>query len=282
MIIWSIKILSHIRQAIAGRRYPHQLAWAVALGTLLGIIPHGNLLALLLLLILMSLKINHSMAAVTAVGISFAASRLDPYSHQVGNAILTHPTLGPKMASFWKLPLVPWTDLNNTVVMGSFVIGVAAMVPIFLLTYPLFRLFKPQQEESPQQVSPQQVSPQEQVDADRRSDSRSDSALDVKPDAALVTVSPGVTPWLGGDSDRRAESSLESGRSGSGEVGSPAIAVETRIDVIRIQDPAAGGGSQSTRPAADADEETTDPEPMDEALNYLLRQLRSTQQKDAA
>jgi hypothetical protein len=56
----------------------------------------------------------------------------------------------------------------------------------------------------------------------------------------------------------------------------PQVAVETRIDVIRMTDP---------RPTEDdlaRKANAIDPEPMDEALNYLLRQLRDSQQRKAA
>ena len=45
MIFWMAKLLNSLRRAIEGRKHPHQLAWAVALGLLLGVVPHGNLLA---------------------------------------------------------------------------------------------------------------------------------------------------------------------------------------------------------------------------------------------
>ena len=93
MTLWIIKLLSTVRRAMAGRKYPHQMAWAVAFGLLLGVVPHGNLLAAVLLMVVLSLKINHAMAGLTAVVTTFLATWLDPYSHQVGDYVLTHPLL---------------------------------------------------------------------------------------------------------------------------------------------------------------------------------------------
>ena len=59
MIFWMVKLLNSLRRAIEGRKHPHQLAWAVALGLLLGVVPHGNLLAFALVILVLSLKINH-------------------------------------------------------------------------------------------------------------------------------------------------------------------------------------------------------------------------------
>ncbi len=66
---------------------------------------------------------------------------LDPLSHQVGQWALTNETWSTQLADFWQLPFIPWTDLNHTVVMGSLIVGTAALLPIFLLSYPLFHLF---------------------------------------------------------------------------------------------------------------------------------------------
>src|SRR6056297_2808288 len=113
MIMFLMKLLSTSRKAIAGRKHPHQLAWGIAFGLLLGIVPHGNLLAVALVLLILSLKINHAMVGLTAVAVSFVAVRLDPFSHQVGDFILSHPESQQYAAQMWQWPLMPWTDLNN-------------------------------------------------------------------------------------------------------------------------------------------------------------------------
>ncbi len=56
------------------------------------------------------------------------------------------------------------------------------------------------------------------------------------------------------------------------------IAVETRIDVIRMKD-YRGSTADDASENVDA---TNEQQPMDEALNYLLRQLRDSQQRKAA
>ncbi len=57
------------------------------------------------------------------------------------------------------------------------------------------------------------------------------------------------------------------------------IAVETRIDVIRMQD---HRDASSTSASQEVDASQEEQQPMDEALNYLLRQLRDSQQRKAA
>jgi uncharacterized protein (TIGR03546 family) len=288
MIFWIVKLVSSIRRAIAGRKYPHQLAWAVALGLLLGIVPHGNLLAFGLVVLVLSLKINHAMAGLTAVCATFLAVKLDPYSHELGNFVLTHPQLEQTSQLAWNLPLMPWTDLNNTIVMGSFLIGLTAVVPVFLVTYPLFRLVAPPNDEAAEsgakplvkssphhQSNPHQVvlidhghtvptgpkrAPQEKTDAHSK-ESHSSALLQDSRDA-----SKGVSTEPVDFEEVESEPTAE-----------PQVAVETRIDVIRMTD---HYGTKTEYVANEAEKE--DSEPMDEALNYLLRQLRDSQQRKAA
>ncbi len=286
MIIWTIKLFNSVRHAVAGRKYPHQLAWAVAFGFLLGVVPHGNLLALGLLILILSLKLNHAMAGLTTIGTTFAATWLDPYSHQIGDRILTDPQVAGIALRAWQLPLVPWTDLNNTVVMGSFLIGVGALVPIFVVTYPVFRLIAPA-------ADPEPTSSKENVKED---DSASHQIILVDQSHSAITAphrSSQPVPAAGGDSsqelgdgtdfNQRLENALseEPAEEGADSSGGD-IAVETRIDVIRMKDyrdPAAQ--DDSSEPATDSGDQA-EPQPMDEALNYLLRQLRDSQQRKVA
>lgn len=274
MILWICKLVSTARRAIAGRRYPHQMAWGVAFGLLLGVIPHGNLLALLVLLVVLSLKINHAMAALTAVGTTFLATLLDPYSDQVGSYVLTHPKLQDSLASAWQLPLVPWTDLNNTVVMGSFLIGVAALVPVFALTYPLFRMLAPRNGIDPETGK----SNASTFEVPSGAPTGHPHQL-VMVDAGHATVAP---------PHRRDDRKPEPSESPAEEIdfvemdkpersSEEFVAVETRIDVIRMKD------HRSVEPEdAAATNAAADQQPMDEALNYLLRQLRDSHQRKAA
>jgi hypothetical protein len=56
------------------------------------------------------------------------------------------------------------------------------------------------------------------------------------------------------------------------------VAVQTRIDVIRMKDYRGAGDETASGHVDDSDSQ----QPMDEALNYLLRQLRDSQQRKAA
>ncbi len=291
MILWTLKLISTARRAIAGRKYPHQLAWAVAFGLLLGVVPHGNLLAIVLLLVVLSLKINHAMAGLTAIAATFLATRLDPFSHQVGDYVLTHPSLNEAAVTAWQLPLVPWTDLNNTVVMGSFLIGIGALVPVFAVTYPVFRLFKPSAESEDGLVGQSSKQPADTrqaeqpthqvvlVDQGHNQVSPPHRGRDTAPNRNTIAGRPQsqTNPTTNGPQSDMDFVEIEHDAD-SNETDNR-IAVETRIDVIRMKDHREAS-PESASQEADASQE--EPQPMDEALNYLLRQLRDSQQRKAA
>ena len=287
MIFWIVKLANSMRRAIEGRRYPHQLAWAVALGLLLGVVPHGNLLAFALVILVLSLKINHAMAGLTAVCATFLAVYLDPYSHEVGNFILTHPQLQQASQTAWSLPFIPWTDLNNTIVMGSFAIGLTSVVPVFLITYPIFRLIAPPETSSEHSSTKFRIpaSSNNQQSTHQVVLINHGQAVPIQPNQSSLTSPPSHS----NDSQptpRQSSTDVSKGQASepvdfieieSEPIEEPQLAIETRIDVIRMTDHQGAEQEKAT-----PENKQTDSEPMDEALNYLLRQLRDSQQRKAS
>ena len=290
MIIWTIKLLSNVRKAVAGRQYPSQLAWAVAFGVLLGIVPHGNLLALVILICVLSLKINHAMAMLATVTTTFAAAMLDPLSHRLGEFVLMHPEIQPAAATAWQWPLVPWTDLNNTIVMGSFLIGIATLVPLFLISYPIFRWLAsvgglspdPQPADAHAAVSAGDPSHQVVMIEPGHHRIAPPHQLPDDPAAGVAAALPAIASQTASQNTDSADAdqTLREFPCDEAEAKNAVeqIAVETRIDVIRIQDFRNVDESRATA-SEDSSEEQ---EPIDEALSYLLCQLRDSQQRNAA
>ncbi|MCA9268064.1 MAG: TIGR03546 family protein [Planctomycetales bacterium] len=110
---------------------PRQIAWGFALGMLIGLVPKGNLLAATLGMLLVATRLNLGAAALAAFLFTWIGHGLDPISHRVGLALLENSWLKPLWAWLYGLPLAPWTALNNTVVMGSFALGLAALAPTY-------------------------------------------------------------------------------------------------------------------------------------------------------
>lgn len=292
MILWTIKLLSTVKKAFAGRKHPHQLAWATAFGLLLGIVPHGNLLAVALLVLVLSLRINHAMVALTGIATTFLiASRFDPVAHLIGDTVLMHPTINPIAVKVWQLPLVAWTDLNNTVVMGSLLCGVGALIPVFLLTYPMFRLLAPTEvaagiDAAEPQATQRHDTIRRPADARKNDDAAHQVVMVDRGHDRIGSPHHSETIEFQ-EVDPTSAAHALSLEERTDEETENRVAVQTRIDVIRMK-----GNQQSTTGSAgradcdteqtSTDSNATDDQPMDEALNYLLRQLRDSQQRSAA
>jgi len=269
MLVFFIKQILSLKRAILGRRQPHQLAWGLALGLLLGIVPYGNLLAVAILLFIMSVGVNHGMVAVTAVITTFLASRFDSQTHAVGNYLLTHPDFSPIFASAWQLPVVPWTDINNTVVTGSLVVGLAIVVPAYLFSYPIFHWLAPEPNDVPVDVVPPP------------------SVAAVGDDGSNTAVEEPIFLPISGDETFAIDAALR--QAAEAEDLAKRTMIDTRIEVVRMYPTRSGSSSAPSHedlPLTELEQvarETSEQDPpMSEALNYLLRQLRDARQGRAA
>ena len=267
MILWTIKQLFSLKKAFTGRANPSELAWGLALGLAIGLIPKGNLVSLVLIGLLVSLRVNHGMAALSAVAVSFLAFRFDPWTHQLGSEVLQAPKTRELLQRFWDMPLVPWTDLNNTVVMGSTIIGLSSVLPTFLITLPVFRWLAPKKPQTQELDPPPTVAvamPAEASKVDLASAAEEDLAPIVPLQSTTETKRPQVTKTDKPDLHVvGSDSGLHAGTH-----------VETQIEIIRMK--------PKEESDLEADASDSGNGPMNEALGYLLRRLRDSRQEKAA
>ena len=114
---------------------PRQIAAGFALGMVLGLVPKGNLIAVSLGVLLFSLRVNTGIGLIAALLFSAAGSSLDPFADKLGMAVLSAGAIQPTYAAIYGMPLAPWFELNNTVVVGSLLIGLYFIYPVYWLTY---------------------------------------------------------------------------------------------------------------------------------------------------
>ncbi|QDT92377.1 TIGR03546 family protein [Gimesia algae] len=142
MTYW-LRPLRFLAGAFSGASSPRQLALGFSMGMIIGLVPKDNLISVLLLFLLASLKINLSSASLATLLFSWLTLMLDPLSHLIGRGVL----LSAPLQGFWhwlyEMPLAPWTDFNNTIVMGSLILGVMLFYPVYRLTRPLFEKYTP-------------------------------------------------------------------------------------------------------------------------------------------
>ncbi len=137
-----ITMIAKLLAALNANSRPGEIAAAAAFGLMLALIPGGNLLWILLFIIVFFLKVHLATAlfvmALARLGVPF----LDPFISRVGLSILNIGGLNSLFTAMINMPLVPYTDFNNSLVTGGLAAGIVLWVPVFLLFALLVRLYR--------------------------------------------------------------------------------------------------------------------------------------------
>ena len=134
-----LKILSKLFKALRSNESPNQLAWGFVLGMIIGLTPLWNLHNLVVIVLILIFKVNAAMAGVAFILfdiIVFAfLPLLDPLFHSLGYWLLVDVEwLRPLWVFISTTPVLAWCNFNNTVVLGSFVVALLLIVPLYFFT----------------------------------------------------------------------------------------------------------------------------------------------------
>lgn len=135
-------LLSLITEALE-EESPRLLAASLAFGMLLGFVPKDNLIAAALGVLMLALRFNLTVAMTSAAMFSAMAAILDPIADALGRAVLTHSAFIDFWARLYQIPLLPWTRFNNTVVMGSLLLALGLVTPMYLGAIHLIERYRP-------------------------------------------------------------------------------------------------------------------------------------------
>ena len=128
-------------KAVLGEAKAGQLALGFAFGLWIGMVPKGNLTAIVLGVIMASTRANLGIATATILLTSLGATLLDPVFDGVGGFLLSHPALQAMWTELYNMPVMPWTGFNNSIVLGSFLLGLAAVFPCYHYSKPYFKKY---------------------------------------------------------------------------------------------------------------------------------------------
>lgn len=140
---WMIRPLRGLLDALLGCDSAGQVAAGVAIGVVLGLLPKATLLAVLVGVLLCALRVNKAAGITAAAVVAPMAPMLDGFTHKLGLKVLTLPSLQPAFAWFYDTPLGPWWGVHNTVVCGSFLLGLYLSYPVFLASSAAVERFRP-------------------------------------------------------------------------------------------------------------------------------------------
>ncbi|MCG6156142.1 TIGR03546 family protein [Rubinisphaera margarita] len=120
-----------------------EIAAGLAGGVLLGLVPKGNLLAVMLMIGVSSVRLSLPALFFSTFLFSWIAISLDGVCSSIGEFLLTNQELQPLWIWLYNQPVIPWTDFNNTIVLGSFVLGSVLIVPSYCAALPLTERYTP-------------------------------------------------------------------------------------------------------------------------------------------
>lgn len=127
-----IKLIQSLVKTLHSDGTPGQVAAGMALGAVLGLTPLLNLhnLVVVALILVLNVSVPGAMLGwALATPLGFA---LDPLFDAVGHRLLlATPPLEPLWTALANTPVVPLTNFDNTVVLGSVVCTLVAFAPIY-------------------------------------------------------------------------------------------------------------------------------------------------------
>ncbi len=125
-----LRLLHDLVEALESGRHPFGLSGALALGLFIGLIPGWPLQVLLAALILLVFAFDLTAAALGVLAGAFLGWLLDPYLDALGVWLLTAPALQELWTALYAQPPMRLTRFNNSVVLGSTLVGLALVLPL--------------------------------------------------------------------------------------------------------------------------------------------------------
>jgi len=129
-----LRLLQKLIKTLNSDGTPGQVAVGIALGSALGLTPLLNLHNLLILAAVFLFNVSFPAAMLGWILFTPVGFLLDRWFDAIGGALLAGAApLTPLWTALYNIPVVPLSNYNNTVVLGSLIGWVVLVVPIFYL-----------------------------------------------------------------------------------------------------------------------------------------------------
>jgi len=126
-----VKLLQSLVKALHSEGTPGQLAAGIALGSILGLTPLVSLHNAVVFGLIVMLNVSFPAAMLGWAVFIPVGFLLDPVFDTIGHTLLFAPSLTPLWTSLYNMPIVPLTNFNNTVTLGSLVFSAVFFLPLF-------------------------------------------------------------------------------------------------------------------------------------------------------
>jgi uncharacterized protein (TIGR03546 family) len=129
-----LKLLQSLVSTLNSEGTPRQIAAGFTLGAALGLTPLVNVHNLVVFALACLLNVSFGAFLLGWTVFVPAGFALDPLFHAVGLALLQAPGLTSVWTALANTPGVPFTNFNNSVVLGSVVGWLVLWLPIFFVS----------------------------------------------------------------------------------------------------------------------------------------------------
>lgn len=132
--MFGLELLAKLFKILRSGESPAQIAGGFILGMIPGLTPPMNLHNLLILILVIILNVNISSAIFAFILFSGIAYLMDPVFHSLGFYLLVDiPSLKGFWTTLYNTPVIGLSNFNNTVVLGSLIISILLLLPVYFL-----------------------------------------------------------------------------------------------------------------------------------------------------
>ena len=130
-----ISTISKLFRLLSSDIEPNQLSLGITLGLIAGLSPVLSIQSQLVLILLISLRVNLSIFMISFGLISLVAFLADSVLITIGHSVLNMPELNAMFTEMYNTGLWRFLNFNNTVAMGSMMVSIVAAIPCYFLSH---------------------------------------------------------------------------------------------------------------------------------------------------
>jgi uncharacterized protein (TIGR03546 family) len=128
-----LKLLQSLFKTLHSEGTPGQVAAGIVLGAGIGLTPLLSAHNLLLFAAIVLLNVSFGGGMLGIALFTPLGFLLDPVFDRIGLALLQTPGLKGMWTAWYNTPIVPYTNFNNSVTLGSLVTWLVAPVPLYFV-----------------------------------------------------------------------------------------------------------------------------------------------------
>ena len=127
-----LRLIGKLARLLRSGASPVHIAGGFVMGMMIGFLSLKTLFTPFIILLIIIFNVNISSAIFSAVLFRLIAYLIDPLLHSIGYWILVDiPGLQNTWTFLYNVPFFRYTRFNNTVILGSLLVGLCLIYPVF-------------------------------------------------------------------------------------------------------------------------------------------------------